>query len=494
MNNLSRIIIFSIAQALFSTLLASMVGMAAAFYVAKKKSLFARLLELLSAVPLSVPPLLVALGYVLFFGNNGSLNNFLIKIFRFNEAPISILYSFKGIIIAQGFYNFPLIMKAVADVWKNLPEEEEWAAQLLGASPLRVFRKLSFPHLLVPLASSASIVFLFCFFSFIIVLLFGPVGISTLEVEVYRASRMSLDFSRAFVLAIIETSIALVLVWFYSFLEKKGLKTEGASRLHREKTKMTKTSFAFSLILFSIIAVFFLFPLLQIPLKALFTKNAFKNLFSTKAFFPSLAASLVTAFFTAVLATSFALVYALFIRFFDPLKQKRLLRFFPYIPMAISSVVLGFVITSILFRFRLRPNLFLLSLCQSFLFWPFAFRQIQIAFDKVPHRIDEASSLIAPYLYRTRRVTIPLIKKGIVSALSFSFAMSLGDASLPLLLSIPKVQTLSLLTYRLAGSYRFAEACAAGTIILILSLSLFLFQNTYNSKSKKIKSLAQKEG
>lgn len=472
--NLGRIIGFSIFQAFVSTLIATLFGFSAAYYVAKKKSLFARLLVLFSAVPLSVPPLLVALGYVLFFGNNGSFNQLLVKVFSLNSAPVSILYSFTGIIIAHGFYNFPIIMKAVSDIWLRLPEEEEWTAKLLGASRFRLFWQISFPHLLPTLISAASIVFLFCFFSFIIVLLFGPVGLSTLEVEVYRASRLSFNFFHAGVLAFIETLIALTIVWLYSFFEKKALATRGQSRMFREKEKNQGFSLVFSIFLFLCIALFFLFPLFAIPYKAFSTKNAFLFLFSQKTFFLSLRSSFFSAFMSALLASFFAFFYALFIRLKDPEKSQWFYRFLPYIPMAISSVVLGFIITSILYTFRIRANLFILSLCQAFLFWPFAFRQIQSAFDKIPVVLDEASVLLSPSLwFRLRYLYLPLTRSGLFSALSFSFAMSLGDASLPLILAIPNVQTLSLFIYRLAGTYRFTEACAAGTIVLGLSVIVF---------------------
>ena len=483
--NIWRIIGFTIFQAAVSTLVAIVIGFAAAYYVAKKKSFFSRLLVSLSGIPLSVPPLLIALGYILFFGNNGTLNRFLMAVCNLEEPPIRILYSFTGIIIAHGFYNFPIIMKSVADVWQRLPEEEEWVASLFGASRFQIFRYVSVPHLIAPLVSSSAIVFLFCFFSFLIVLLFGPVGLTTLEVEVYRASRVSFDFERAALLAFIETAVALAIVFVYSRLETRGILTEGQSFRVRKKTPMTARSGIFALVLFCIIAIFFLSPLCSIPLKAFSAPATFAKLFSHQAFVPALTTSVSTASMTALLSTAFAFLYALFVRVNDPKKQNRVLRFLPFVPMAISSVVLGFVMSYIVSRFARTPTLFTLSLCQACLFWPFAFWQIQSVADKIPHELDEVAMLFAPsLLYRVVHVYFPLMKNALVSALCFSFAMSLGDASLPLVLAIPNVQTLALFTYRLAGSYRFAEACAAGTIVLALSMVLFFVGDIDHEKKK----------
>ncbi|MBP5696324.1 MAG: iron ABC transporter permease, partial [Treponema sp.] len=50
------------------------------------------------------------------------------------------------------------------------------------------------------------------------------------------------------------------------------------------------------------------------------------------------------------------------------------------------------------------------------------------------------------------------------------FAVSLGDATLPLVLAIPNFSTLALYTYRLAGAFRFNQACACAVLMIILSM------------------------
>ena len=140
--------------------------------------------------------LIMALGYVMTFGMNGVINQFLVKIFGFSESPLTFLYSFWGIVIVHGFYNFPVIMGTVSESWKNLPEDKYSVAQLAGATRFKTFKTVTFPGILPAIASSSIIVFLYCFFSFVIVLLFGTVGCSTLEVEIYQAAKNTLDFSK----------------------------------------------------------------------------------------------------------------------------------------------------------------------------------------------------------------------------------------------------------------------------------------------------------
>ena len=72
------------------------------------------------------------------------------------------------------------------------------------------------------------------------------------------------------------------------------------------------------------------------------------------------------------------------------------------------------------------------------------------------------------------RVLLPVSKKSLISAFGFCFAISAGDTTLPLVLAIPRFDTLSLFTYRLAGAYRFNEACAAGVILGLICALVFV--------------------
>ncbi len=479
-----RALSFTVWQAFLSMLVALAAGLCASYYAAKKKSLFARFLSSLSAVPLCVPPLLVALGFVLFYGMNGTANRFLVSVFSLKESPLSFLYSFSGIIIAHGFYNFPLVMRSCADVWAAVPEEEEQAASLLGASRWRVFRTITLYQLSSPIASSCILVFLYCFFSFIIVLLFGSVGGTTIEVEVFRAARITMNYSYAGILAFIETASALLIVYVYSIAEEKGKKSIGTRAVSRIKTPIkTPAEKITAFFLFVCIFLFFIAPFFSIPVKALSSPASFKTLFSRKTFYTSLVITVITAVSTGLLSVFTGFFYALLCRFLDPYKKSRILRLLPLMPLAVSSVVLGFVLILILNALRIPSNTGVLIAAQTLLVWPFAYRQIVSHMDRIPLYIDEASSILAPhFLHRIFTIYLPLCKRGLVSAFAFSFAISAGDASLPLVLAVSRSETLALFTYRLAGSYRFTEACACGTVLMLISMIVFFLGDAVDSK------------
>jgi len=71
------------------------------------------------------------------------------------------------------------------------------------------------------------------------------------------------------------------------------------------------------------------------------------------------------------------------------------------------------------------------------------------------------------------RIYLPACRPVLISAFAYCFAISLGDATMPLVLSIHNFDTLALYTYKLAGAYRFGQACACGGIVALLSMLIF---------------------
>lgn len=475
---------FTVLQAFLSALLAVGVGLPAAFLTARRNFPGRRLLLSFSGVPLCVPPVVIALSFVLFYGRNGVINAFLMQVFSLKTPPLRFLYSLGGVVLAHGLYNFPVVLRTVSHAWERLPADREEAALLLGASPLRVFRTIVLPSLTGPVLSAALLVFLYCFFSFIVVLLFGKVGGTTLEVELYQAARNSLNLRGAALIALVETLCAAGFVFLYSYIQKHFIHNRGLNlvrpRLPLKKAREVIPGAAYLLM----VLLFFAGPLLMIAVRSFSVSSGGQYassvrpgfagwiaLFSSSSFLPALLSTVSVAFCTAVLSTGAALAFALF----EERKKKPsvILRAMPFLPLAVSSVVLGFGWTVLIPQ----GSVWVLVVAQAAISWPFSWTQIRAALDRIPPVLPEAASLLSrrpadvPF-----RVLIPLARRGILSGAAFAFAISAGDATLPLVLSIPGFENLALLLYRLSGSYRFTEASACAVVLAFLTGLVFFLQ------------------
>ena len=477
-----RIAAFTVSQAFFSAALACAVGFAAAYFCARKNFRGRKFLMALSSVPLCVPAIIVALSFIIFFGNNGILNSFLKSLLNQDEPPVNFVFSMTGVIIIHGFYNFPLAMKTISQVWERLSEDEPNAALLLGASKFRIFKTITFPALLNSIAVSFLLIFLFCFFSFIIILLFGGLALTTLEVELYKAARTKLDMNLAAKIALTEISAALILILIYSNLQKKMMVQNENLKGIRERTSIKgfgqKTFFSFTIF---IIILFLIAPLFSIFLHSTYNVNytsifnkffyfkAWKNIFLSRTFWTALWTSIKIGILTAIVS----LIASLFFAYITVFYNLRKIYAVPYLPLAVSSVMLGFG------WLLLSPNgtELILIFAQSSLAWPFAWTQIQTALLRIPQNIINAAVLLSPDKKTAFfKVIVPMCRKGIFSALAFVFAISAGDASLPIVLNIPRFNNLALLIFDYASSYRFVESSAVAVVLSLITGFVFFLQ------------------
>lgn len=471
--------VFTLSQALLSATLAVIIGLGAGFLVARRQFFGRRFLMSLAGLPLAIPPIIIALAFIVFFGHRGFINSQLIKMFYLKEPPLQFLYSFVGLILAHGFYNFPIPMRTISQTWQNLNEDEEHAAILLGASKIRIFYTIVLPALLPAIATSFLIVFLYSFFSFVIVLLFGGIGTTVLEIELYQVIRMSLHSSIAAKIILIELFFSSIAVFLYLHIQKENQKKVSILKLPRQriciKGYIEKTFFIF---LIGLIAFFLLGPLLSIVVRSFmssgyasiksFTFESWINVFTRPSFWQAVWTTISVGLMTASLAVITALFFAYVYVF-----KKNSFSFFAFFPLMISPLALGFGWTILVHR----SNIFVLAFAQAALAWPFAWTQIQTGISAIPHNIIFASKILAAPREAFFMTILPLCKKRITMAFAFVFAISAGDASLPLVLAIPGFQNIALLIFRLAGSYRFAESTVVAAFLAFLTATVFFLQD-----------------
>ncbi len=476
---------FTVLQAVLSALLAVLVGVPAAFLAARRNFPGRRLLLALSGVPLCVPPVVIALSFVLFYGQGGVLNTLLMSVFSLKRPPVSFLYSLAGVVLAHGLYNFPVVLRTVARTWERLPSEREQAAVLLGAGPFRVFRTVILPALAGSIISSATLVFLYCFFSFVIVLMFGRVGGTTLEVELYQAARNVLNMRSAALIVLVETGFAAGVVFLFSSIQRFFVHTRGMTVLRPRRPLSGFRELAAGGGFLLLLLVFFIGPLCMIIFRSFMASSGgqytsgmrpgfagWDNLLSSSSFLPALASTLLVGLAVSLLATAAALAFALYEERHG--MRRSFMRALPLLPLAVSSVVLGFGWTYLVPR----GNPAVLIVAQAAVSWPFAWTQIRTSLDRIPEEIIRAARLLSPHESDVSfRVLIPLARRGILSGAGFAFAISAGDATLPLVLSIPRFENLAQLLFRLSGSYRFTEASACAVLLALITGAVFFLQD-----------------
>lgn len=110
-------------------------------WILARKTFFGKtLLETIVYMPLVLPP--VVTGYLLLylFGRRGLVGGFL------NEwLGLNFIFDWKGAALASAIVSFPLLVRSVRIGFASVDKRLEDAATTLGASPARVFMRISLP-------------------------------------------------------------------------------------------------------------------------------------------------------------------------------------------------------------------------------------------------------------------------------------------------------------------------------------------------------------
>jgi thiamine transport system permease protein len=152
---------FTLWQAALSTVLTLLVGLPAAFVLARFTFPGRSVLRSLLLVPFVLPTVVVAAAFEALLGPGGPL------------ARLGLVPGVAAILIAHVFFNVAVVARVVGGLWANLDPSREEAARVLGASRPRAFVSVTLPLLAPAIVAASSIVFLFTFSSFGVVLLLG---------------------------------------------------------------------------------------------------------------------------------------------------------------------------------------------------------------------------------------------------------------------------------------------------------------------------------
>jgi len=493
------VLVFTLKQALLSTLASLAIGLPGAYILANYRFKGKQIVKAISTVPFVLPSILVVLGFVIFYGNNGVLNRVLMALFHRNQPVFHFLYSLGAIVLAHAFYNSPIIMNLVSTYWEQMDCHPEQAALTLGASRKNVFRTITLPSLLPSILSACTLVFLFCYNSFAIILVLGGgPACTTMETEIYRKARMSLDGPAAASLALLSMLITIVLLIFYIVLQRRLKRHEDFNNRRygsRPSSVQSKTLIAIYAVL---AAIFVLGPICSVVVRSFTTAPSrtapmqwslkwYRQLFGLSSgkdtmniAWTALKNSLFIALSVALISIPACLSLA------SAAKRKgwlaSSLEMLGMLPMAVSSVIIGLGYYFLASRIQTRGYV-LVVLAHLVIAIPFALRSVIPEARKIPWMyVAAARTLGANRATVFRTIEVPLLKNSLITGAMFVFALSLGELNATLTLSDSSIATLPIVMYQLIGSYNYQGACALGTVLIISSLLVFLISEALKGK------------
>jgi sulfate transport system permease protein len=201
------------------TVINTVMGTLAAYVLVRYDFPGKSLLNSVIDVPLAIPTLVTGVMLVVLFGPQQALGAWLK-----DEWGFSIIFAPPGIILALLFITFPFVVRAVQPVLMDLDRTQEDAAATLGAQGWTIFRRVTLPPLILPLASGALLSFARAIGEFgAIVIVAGNIPLYSQTAAVYVLGEVeSENRLGASAVSIVMVAIAFSLILVVGWLQRRS--------------------------------------------------------------------------------------------------------------------------------------------------------------------------------------------------------------------------------------------------------------------------------
>lgn len=471
---------FTLWQAVASTVLTLLLALPGAYVLARYDFRGRRVVRALVTVPFVLPSVVVGAAFLGLLGRGGPL------------AGLGLQQSVAAVLIAHAFFNYAVVVRTVGGLWAHLDPALEEAARVLGATRWKAFRHVTLPLLRPAIAAAATIVFLFSFTSFGVVLVLGGPTRVTIEVEVYRQTAQLLDLRTAAALTLVQLGAVVALVAVHARAQRRragSLRLRPANEVLVAPRGRQRALLAANLV---VMAVLLGVPVASLVERSFAAAGGGYGLASWRALstsrrgstlFVSPLEALGNSLTYAVAATAIAVVvgglaaYAvarhtsLAARGFDMLLM---------LPLGTSAVTVGFGFLIALDRppLDLRGSAWLVPIAQALVATPLVVRTLVPVLRSVDHRLKEAAATLGASPWRVlRAVELPLVGRALLVGAGFAFAVSLGEFGATVFLARPDRPTLPVAIVRLLGQpgpLSLGQAMAMSTILLVATVVAML--------------------
>ncbi len=449
---------FTTWQAAVSTLLTLLLAAPLTWAVSTYEFRGRRLVTALATVPFVLPTVVVGTAFVA-LGWSDSIG---------------------AILAAHVFFNLAVVVRTVSTLWSRIDPTLEESARVLGASGWGAFRSVTLPLLRPAIAAAASIVFLFTFTSFGVVLILGGYQYATLEVEIYRQAVTLFDLPLAAALAIVQLiGVSLALYWYSRYQER----TATSWTLERGTARRRPSGRA-SLGVFVSCALTLL--ALAAPLTLLATRSLgggyYAGLFADDPVVGVPIASVWNSLVFAVAAMALATVVGMTAAAVIASRRGRLSRWFDLtlmLPLGTSAVTIGFgFIVALDWPVDLRASVWLVPIAQALVAVPFMVRSTVPTLRSIPDETREAAAVLRASPGRVwREIDLPIVSRAALTGAAFAFIISLGEFGATSFVARPNTTTIPVMIYRLLsrpGQTSLGMAMALSIVLALITAGVVM--------------------
>lgn len=500
-----EVIVNTIVFVLGSSILATGLALFLAYLNNRTDIPFKFLFRIISILPMMIPHLLFAVSWALLLNpSNGMMNMVLKNVFGLESAPFNI-YSLPGMILVEGLLDMPVSYLIIAPAMASFDVALEESSRVFGAGTWRTLIRVTLPVLRPAILAAFILGVVRGLASFATPSVLGMPGrVNVLSTYLYQmiATGFAPDYGKAAAvgMSVLATSITLIVVYRALTAESEKYVTI-AGRGYRPTVIELKAAkiplFAvvglLSLILIVLpVAVLFytsLVPYSMVPSAHAFSLMSWKHWIEVVQD-PISLLSLKNSLFLGVVGATLGVVLSIFVAYVIVKVKTRasgVLESLSFLSFSFPGIVIGVGFMWFFVQTPLYATIWALLIGYIATYLPYGIRPLASAFVQVHGHLEESSLVCGASAFTTmRRIIIPLLIPGIVSAWILMASMFVRELTLSVVLSRPGTEVLAVQILRFADDGLWGRLSALGIIMIFISTALVVLATLIGGKLRAV--------
>ena len=500
-----EVIVNTIIFVLGSSIMATGLALFLAYLNSRTDIPFKFLFRVISILPMMIPHLLFAVSWALLLNpSNGMMNVALKNIFGLETAPLNI-YSLPGMILVEGLLDMPISYLIIAPAMASFDVALEESSRVFGAGTWRTLIRVTLPVLRPAILAAFILGLVRGLASFAVPSVLGMPGrVDVLSTYLYQmiATGFAPDYGKAAAvgMSVLATSITLIIVYRALTAESEKYVTI-AGRGYRPTTIALKAA---KIPLFTIVALLSLI-LIVLPVAVLFYTSLVPysmvpsaralSLMSWKHWIevvedPISLLSLKNSLFLGVVGATLGVLLSVFVAYVIVKVKTRasgILESLSFLSFSFPGIVIGVGFMWFFVQTPLYATIWALLIGYIATYLPYGIRPLASAFVQVHAHLEESSLVCgASALTTLRRIIVPLLIPGIVSAWILMASMFVRELTLSVVLSRPGTEVLAVQILRFADDGLWGRLSALGIIMIFISTALVVLATLIGGKLRAV--------
>jgi len=454
---------------------------------------FKFLFQIISIIPMMIPHLLFSVSWALLLNpSNGIMNLVLKQAFSLESAPFNI-YSLPGMILVEGLLDLPIAYLIIAPAMGSFDVTLEESSRVFGAGTWLTLRRVTLPVLRPAILAAFILGVVRSLASFAVPSVLGMPGrVYVLATYLYEmiARGFAPDYGKAAAvgMSVLAASVILIIVYRvltseserYVTISSRGFRP-AVIELKKAKMPLFLVVGLLSLILIVLpVAVLFytsLVPYSMVPSTRAFSLMSWKHWIEVLED-PISVLSLKNSLLLGVAGATLGVLLSIFVAYVIVKVRSTasgVLESLSYLSFSFPGIVIGIGFMWFFVQTPLYATLWALLIGYIAIYMPYGIRPLSSAFVQIHAHLEESSRVCgASPLTTMRRILVPLLVPGIVSAWILMATMFVRELTLSVVLSRPGTEVLAVQILRFAEDGLWGKLSALGIMMILVSTSLVI--------------------